>query len=83
MAAGGALALLAAPVWGHPTPVGTVPVAASAAATPRVYVVQPGDTLQSIARGVDGGRDSAAVIADLRGQLDGAPLVPGVRLVLP
>ncbi|MDA8267949.1 MAG: LysM domain-containing protein [Actinomycetota bacterium] len=79
----GALGLLAAPIWGHPTAVGVIPVSPTAATFPRVYVVQRGDTLRSIASRVDGGQNERAVVTDLRAQLDGAPLAPGLRLVLP
>ena len=83
VAVAGALGLLAAPIWGHPTAVGGIPASPAVATFPRVYVVQRGDTLRSISLRVDGGRNERAVATDLRAQLNGAPLAPGVRLVLP
>jgi len=57
------------------------PVAGTSAAA--VHVVQPGDTLWSIASGLDANVDVRLVVDQL-GDLNGrAPLVVGQRLVLP
>lgn len=77
----GAMALLAAPIWGHPQAVTATPVAV--AVSHRTYVVQAGDTIASIARQLEPGRDQRQIVDDLRAQLGGAPLRPGMTLQLP
>lgn len=74
-----ALGLLAAPIWGHPTPLGVTPPSGVV----RTVTVAPGDTLASIASRTEPGRDRAVVVAELRAELGGAPLTPGMRLQLP
>ena len=46
-------------------------------------VVQPGDTLWSIASGLQPGGDPRPLVAELEQQLHGAKLVAGDRLTLP
>ena len=72
------LVLLAALVW-------AVIARASTAARPeRTYVVQPGDTLWSIASDRYGGDPRSAVWKiERRNGLAGRPLVAGRRIVLP
>ena len=48
-----------------------------------VYVVQPGDTLWSIASRVEPGADPRPLVAQLQAQLRGQVLLPGDRLLLP
>jgi Tfp pilus assembly protein FimV len=48
-----------------------------------VYVVQPGDTLWSIARKVAPGGDTREVVGRLAESAGGAALVPGQRIELP
>jgi LysM repeat protein len=62
---------------------GGTPVPAAGTPSPAVHVVQPGDTLWSIARQLDPAADVRLTVdrlADLNG---GAPLTVGQRLVLP
>jgi LysM domain len=47
------------------------------------YVVQPGDTLWSIALRLDPAGDPRPVVDELSSELGGAPLQPGEHLVLP
>ena len=57
----------------------------TAAATPspaRVHIVQPGDTLWSVARGLQPDGDVRPLVARLRAASGGGPLVPGQRLRL-
>jgi hypothetical protein len=72
----GALVVLAAPLWGHPSAGGLGEPA-------RVIVVQPGETVASIAQQFDPGSSSRRLQAALRSELDGGRLVPGSRLVVP
>jgi LysM repeat protein len=48
-----------------------------------VYVVQPGDTLWSIARAAQVGEDLRPVVDRLAAEVGHRPLQPGQRLVLP
>lgn len=72
----GALVALAAPLWGHPSAGGLGEPA-------RVIVVQPGETVASIAQQFDPGSGSGRLQTALRSELDGGRLVPGSRLVVP
>jgi len=72
----GALVLLALPIWGHPD-ASDLPLAA------QVVVVQRGDTLSSIVRQVDPSSGARQLRVALQSELDGGPLVPGARLVIP
>jgi acyl dehydratase len=88
----GILALAAAIALAVPW--GTTPDHALAGASPAagaaagltghaVYVVQPGDTLRSIAQKLDPGGDPRLVMATLRVQNGGDPVRAGERLVVP
>jgi LysM domain-containing protein len=48
-----------------------------------LYIVQPGDSLWSIAQRLDPGSDPRPVVARLASQAGGDTVVPGERLVLP
>ncbi|HLX86955.1 MAG TPA: LysM peptidoglycan-binding domain-containing protein [Acidimicrobiales bacterium] len=48
-----------------------------------IYVVQPGDTMWSIAQRLDPGADPRVVVADLEAQVGSDTLVAGQRLRLP
>jgi hypothetical protein len=89
IAAGVALAWLAlraataGPGGGPLTATGTSsPRTAPPAATP-VHLVQPGDTLWSIVRGMTGSGDPRPEVDLLEHQLHGRPILAGQRLVLP
>ncbi len=61
------------------------PSAISQAAAPSpapVHIVQPGDTLWSVARGLQPDGDVRPLVARLRASSGGGPLVPGQRLRL-
>jgi len=80
------LTLLALP-WGG---AGGRPLASSGAAPVgapvahhALYVVQPGDSLWSIAERLDPGADPRPVVAKLAAQVGGDTVVPGEHLVLP
>jgi hypothetical protein len=47
------------------------------------YVVRPGDTLWSIAEGLDPSGDPRPVVAELSAEIGGDSVVPGERLELP
>jgi hypothetical protein len=86
LVSGASLVALALP-WGgaggHPlaTP---GPVLAGAAVTPGSdYVVQPGDTMWSIARHLDPGGDPRVIVADLESQVGSDALQPGEHIHLP
>ena len=82
-AAAVALALPWGGAGGHPlaTP---GPVLAGAAVTPGApYVVQPGDTLWSIAQRLDPTGDPRVVVAQLETQVGSDTLQPGERIRLP
>jgi LysM repeat protein len=61
---------------------GGTPTSAAGTA-PAVHVVQPGDTLWSIARGLDPAADVRLTVDRLVALNGGAPLQVGQRLVLP
>ena len=72
------LVLLAALVWA------VIARASTAAGPERTYVVQPGDTLWSIASERYGGDPRSGVWKiERRNELEGRPLVAGRRIVLP
>ncbi len=48
-----------------------------------LYVARPGDTLWSIASGLEPGGDPRPIVAELEQQLHGGELVAGDRLILP
>lgn len=78
-----ALALPWGGAGGHPlaTP---GPVLAGAAAAPgALYVVQPGDTMWSIAQRLDPAADPRVVVAQLETQVGSDTLQPGERIHLP
>ncbi len=56
---------------------------ASSSSAGHVYVVQPGDSLWSIVEATSRGGDPRPEVDRLAAQLDGRPLLPGQRLVLP
>ena len=69
---------------GQATELPTAVVPPAAAPSPaRVHVVQPGDTLWSVARSLQPEGDVRPLVARLRGASGGGPLVPGQRLRLP
>ena len=72
--------LCAALLGGGPLTAPGEPMRAVAA---HVYVVQPGDTLWSIAEQVEPGRDPRPLVQTLSAQLGGAGLEPGQSLQLP
>jgi len=79
LASVGVAALLARPAVGAPA----TPAAASGAhPAGRVYVVQPGDTLWSIARSVHPHGDLRPVVDRLEARAGGATIVPGQRITL-
>jgi nucleoid-associated protein YgaU len=57
-------------------PIGSAPI------TGEVYVVQPGDTLWSIAHRIAPGEDPRPIVAELREHNGDAELTPGERLVV-
>ena len=61
----------------------TVPAAAVKIHGDYLYVARPGDTLWSIASGLQPGGDPRPLVAELGQQLHGAQLVAGDRLTLP
>jgi len=81
-----AVIALAVP-WGtRPDPALAVPAPAGTGTTlsaHAVYVVQPGDTLSSIARRLGPGRDQRSLVAALGVEVGGGSVRPGERLVLP
>ena len=60
-----------------------VPVAAVKVSGGYLYVARPGDTLWSIASGLEPGGDPRPIVAELEQQLHGGELVAGDRLILP
>lgn len=62
---------------GPAPPIAVVPVAATS------YVVQPGDTLWTVARGVRPSGDVRPLVDQLARQTDGRPLRVGQRIPLP
>lgn len=77
----GLQALFGQPGGGPLTSVGSP--GAAPASGPRIWVVRPGDTLWSIAEasGVQG--DIRPFVAKLSAEIDGQPLQPGERIVIP
>ncbi len=62
---------------------GGTPVPAAGTSSSAVHVVQPGDTLWSVAADLAPGRDVRITVDQLRELNGGAPLVVGQRLLLP
>lgn len=73
----GAMAAAATPAQHSRLP-GSVPVRGGF-----TYVARPGDTLWSIASRAEPGSDPRPLVDQLEGELDGRPLEPGTKLVLP
>lgn len=63
-------------------PPAAVVTPAAAPRPARVHVVQPGDTLWSVARGLQPAGDVRPLVARLRAASGAGPLVPGQRLRL-
>ena len=82
----GMLVALALP-WGgagRPPLATPGPVLAGATVSPHaIYVVQPGDTMWSIAERLAPGGDPRPVVAELESQMGSDTLQPGQRLRLP
>ncbi|MGO8873303.1 MAG: LysM peptidoglycan-binding domain-containing protein [Acidimicrobiales bacterium] len=75
-----ALALPLGGAGGHSHPTGSTPAEAG---HPSSYVVQPGDTLWSIAERMAPAADPRPLVAELSAQTGSDHVVPGERLVLP
>jgi hypothetical protein len=80
LAVTGAAALLRGPVVA--TPNDAVPVAGAPLDSASSYVVQPGDTLWTIARGLDPEGDIRALVDELAERAGGASLDAGQRIDL-
>lgn len=52
-------------------------------ASDQVWVVQPGDTVWSIAQAVEPGADVRPLVDRIASQLKGKPLYPGERILIP
>jgi LysM repeat protein len=74
-----ALALPLGGIGGHSHTIGSVP----AENRTGTYVVQPGDSLWSIAERVDPTADPRPLVAKLAAQVGSDTVVPGERIVLP
>lgn len=69
---------------GRPTLATPGPVLAGATVSPHaLYVVQPGDTLWSIAERLDPQGDPRPIVSELEAQVGSDTVVPGERLRLP
>ena len=75
----GVLALPLSGTGGHSHPIGS----AQPDAGPITYVVQPGDSLWSIAQRVDPSGDPRPLMTRLASQIGSDTVVPGERVVLP
>jgi hypothetical protein len=75
-----ALALPLGGTGGHSHPAGS---ALAENGRPASYVVQPGDTLWSIAQRVAPGGDPRPLVAELASKIGSARVVPGERITLP
>lgn len=86
VAAVGIVVALAAPVTllgGRPAKVPAAAAGSAATAGSTVYVVQPGDTLWSIAVRFDAGGDPRPLAQALARQTGSATVVPGERIAIP
>lgn len=52
-------------------------------AADRVWVVQPGDTVWTIAQAAEPGADVRALVDEIDSELKGAPIYPGERIRIP
>lgn len=52
-------------------------------ASDQVWVVQPGDTVWSIAQAADPGADVRPLVDRITAELKGQPLYPGERILIP
>lgn len=52
-------------------------------ASDQVWVVQPGDTVWSIAQAAEPGADVRALVDEIDAELKGAPIYPGERIRIP
>ncbi len=79
-----ALAFPLSALGGRPVPAASATGAAASTAGGTVYVVQPGDTLWSIASRADGGSGNPRPLAEaMAAQLGTTTVVPGQRIVIP
>ena len=82
----GILVLLVLPIrlfGGHPVGAAAATLHGSTAGHPVVYVVQPGDTLWSIATRIDPTGDPRPLVDRLAAQIGSDTVVPGEHLTLP
>ena len=80
----GLFAALAVAAWFGLDPNATVPrQGAGSAVAVRTYVVQPGDTLWSIAARMSGGSDPRPLVARLEQETNGGLIEPGEQLRVP
>jgi hypothetical protein len=77
-----AVLLLASAAMARPAG-GGAPASAAGSSAPAIHIVQPGDTLWSIARQLDPGADVRLTVDRLVDLNGGAPLQVGQRLLLP
>ncbi len=78
-----ALALPWGGAGGHPLVTPGSVLAGAAVSPDRVYVVQPGDTMWSIAERLDPDGDPRPIVAQLEAQVGSDTLQPGERIHLP
>ena len=74
---------LAGPGGGALTTAGSSGAATASPVPGAVYVVQPGDSLWSIVRAAGLGGDPRPMVDRLALQLNGRPLLPGQRILIP
>lgn len=78
----GSLVLQAVRTGGGPLTTGGAAPGINLAAD-QVWVVQPGDTVWSIAQAVDPGADVRPLVDRITAELKGEPLYPGERILIP